>query len=332
MRRSLVLVLSVLLVVVLLGSVMGEAAPKKKTIGVASQHLSNDWNRGVVAGIRKAIKDSGHDIIHTNARGDTNQQVADVENFIARKVDAVIIAGGEGPAFGPVLQKLQQAGIPAITIDIPSPYALCNVTSDNFNGGEKLSLYVVNKLKAKGNIVVFDTPGWHSLTIRGRMLDTVIMDYPDVKVVTRFETSVVDAVNTSYQQMRSYLLSNPNVHAVYCTWGLPAIGASRAIRELGRVGEIFVVATDADQAVLQEMARPDSPLTAVFGQYPQMLGELSVNMANLALEGKRDMIPVEAYAPIIMIEKDNPGLWFSGTEIMKTEEAWKVLYPDQPLR
>ncbi len=295
-------------------------------IGAASQHLGNDWNRGVVAGLRAEMERLGHTLIHTNARGDTGQQVADVENFLERRVDAVIIAGGEGPAFEPVMRRLQQAGIPVITIDIPSQYTLCNVTSDNFNAGEKLALYTVNKMESSGNIVVLDTPGWHSLLIRGRMLEAVAMDYPDVKIAARFEVSVVDSVNYSYNLIRSYLLANPDTHAIYCTWGLPAIGASRAIRELGLQDEIFVVCVDADQAVLQEMLQPDSPLTAVVGQYPERLGALSVQMAELAAKGQTDIIPVEAYAPIILIEKTAPEIWFSSLEIMLPEEAWEALY------
>lgn len=64
-------------------------------------------------------------------------------------VDAVIIGGGEGPAFAPVMQKMAELGIPCITVDITSEYSTCNLTSDNFNGGEQLALYVTNKLGGK---------------------------------------------------------------------------------------------------------------------------------------------------------------------------------------
>ncbi|PNQ04085.1 hypothetical protein KU43_06575 [Mesotoga sp. SC_NapDC2] len=316
--------ISLLIAVMLAASIFLASGP---IIGAASQHLNNDWNRGVVKGLKDAFEAYGYEFIHTNARGDTGQQVADVENFLARKVDAVIIAGGEGPAFEPVMKKLQEAGIPVITIDIPSQYTLCNVTSDNFNAGEKLALYTVNKLGKKGNIVVFDTPGWYSLLVRSRMLDTVAMDYPDIKIVARFECSVIDSVNSSYEQMRSYLLSNPNVNSVYCTWGLPALGASKAIKELGLEDKIFVTCVDADQAVVHEMMLPNSPLTGVVGQYPEKLGQIAVQMADLAIKGEADKLPVEAYAPIILIEKDAPEIWFAGLERMLPAQAWEALYP-----
>jgi len=319
-----------LLVLFMVAIAVAGVSAQKKVIGVSSQHLGNDFNRGVTAGIADQAKKLGFQAIMTNAKGDTNQQVADIENFLSRKVDAVIIAGGEGPAFGPVMKKLRDAKIPVITVDIPSEYTLCNVTSDNFNGGEQLGLYVANKLKGKGNIIILDTPGWHSLDIRIRMLKSVIMDYPGIQIVQTIEASVNDAVNSYYQQVKSFLLANKNVQAVYCSWGLAAVGASNAIRELGLQKDIFVVCTDADQVVLNEMIKPDSPLTAVVGQYPNKLGQMSVDMAAAALAGMP--IPVEAYAPIILTEKDNPGAWFSSPSIMKPADVWKTLFPGTPLK
>jgi len=323
MKRFFIVILALVMAIVAFNAVIGTAAAP--IIGVASQHVTNDWNKGVVKGITTALEKLGYQMNHTNAQGNTNQQVADVENFITRKVSGVIIAGGEGPAFGPALKKLKAAKIPVVTVDIPSSDTLCNITSDNFNGGEKLSLYLVNKLGGKGKIVVFDTPGWASLAIRYRMLEAVLKDYPEIKIASRFEAGVTDAVNSTYQQMKSFLLSNPDVNAVYCTWGLPAIGASKAIKELKLQDKIFVTCVDADQVVLQEMNSSGSPLTGVIGQYPELLGSMSVDMLKVAMQGKAT--PLEAYAPIILIEKNNPTMWFSGTKILTPSAAWKALYP-----
>ncbi|MDR2480274.1 MAG: sugar ABC transporter substrate-binding protein [Treponema sp.] len=302
---------------------------KGLVIGVSAQHLTNDFNRGIHNGIDVRGKETGTEIIFANAQGDSNKQVADIENFLARKVNAVIIAGGEGPAFGPVMQKMKTANIPCITIDITSEYSTCNITSDNFNGGEQLALYVVNKTGGRGNILALDTPGWQSLIIRLRMLDAVIMDYPNLNVVQTIVLPTQDAVNNYYQQVKSYLMANKNINAIFADWGLAAVGASRAVRELGLTKDIFVVCVDADQIVLQEMLEPDSPLTAVVGQYPEKLGSTSVDMAVTAARGTA--VPREVYAPIILIEKTDPHAWFSSPSIMTPEETWKVLFPNAEL-
>ncbi|MDO4568454.1 MAG: sugar ABC transporter substrate-binding protein [Clostridia bacterium] len=296
------------------------------TIALSSQHLTNDFNRGILAGVTAMCNELGCRLITANAQGDSNQQVADIENFLTMEVDAVIIGGGEGPAFASIMQRMANEGIPCITVDITSEYSTCNVTSDNFNGGEQLGLYVTNKLAGVGNILALDTPGWHSLEIRLRMLDTVIMDYPNLNVVQTISIGTQDAVVNYYNEVKAYLQGNPDIDCIYCSWGLAAVGASQALRELGMQDEIFVVCTDADQVVLEEMRQADSPLTAVVGQYPDRLGSSAVTMAVAAALGQS--IPREVYAPIILIEKTDPNAWFSAPAIMTPDEAWSVLYPD----
>ena len=303
----------------------GAASGAGLKIALSSQHLTNDFNRGILAGVEAKAAELGAELITANAQGDSNKQVSDIENFLTMGVDAVIIGGGEGPAFAPVMQKMAEQGIPCITVDITSEYSTCNLTSDNFNGGEQLGLYVTNRLGGKGNILALDTPGWHSLEIRLRMLDAVIMDYPDLNVVQTISIGTQDAVNNYYKEVKSYLQGNSDIDCIYCSWGLAAVGASQAVRELGLQDQIFVVCTDADQVVLEEMRQDDSPLTAVVGQYPDRLGSGAVEMAVSAAQGNQ--VPGEAYAPIILIEKTDPNAWFSAPAIMTVEDAWTTLYP-----
>lgn len=302
----------------------GGNSGKGLKIALSSQHLTNDFNRGVLAGVKAKCAELGVELVTANAQGDSNQQVADIENFITMGVDAVIIGGGEGPAFAPVMQKLANAGIPCITVDITSEYSTCNLTSDNFNGGEQLGLYVANKLGGQGNILVLDTPGWHSLEIRIRMLESVIMDYPNLNIVHTISIGTQDAVNNYYKEVKAYLLGNSNIDCIYCSWGLAAVGAAQAVRELQMQDKIFIVCTDADQVVLEEMKKADSPLTAVVGQYPEKLGSGAVEMAVRSIGGTK--VPREVYAPIILIEKQDPNAWFSSPAIMTIDEAWNALY------
>lgn len=295
-------------------------------VALSSQHLTNDFNRGVLAGVESKAEELGLELVTANAQGDTNKQVADIENFLSMDVDAVIIGGGEGPAFASVMEEMAEKGIPCITVDIVSENSTCNLTSDNFNGGEQLALYVSNKLGGEGNILVLDTPGWKSLEIRIRMLEAVIEDYPDLNIVQTISVGTQDAVNNYYKEVRAYLQGNSDIDCIYCSWGLAAVGAAQAVKELGLQEEIFVVCTDADQVVLEEMRSENSPLSAVVGQYPDRLGSGAVEMAVSAAKGEE--VPGEAYAPIILIEKENPQAWFSAPAIMTLDEAWTSLYPD----
>lgn len=296
-----------------------------KTIALSSQHLGNQFNQGILSGVTEQAKKYGFKLVTANAQSDTAQQVADLENFVQMGVDAIIIGGGEGAAFENVMKQMDEKGIPCITVDMASALADCNICSDNFNGGEQMCLAVKNMLGAKGNILICDTPGWTSLEIRCAMLEAVVSFCPEMKIVDTISIGTEDAVNNYQKEVKAYLQGNPDIQWIFCDWGLAAVGAAQAVRELGMQNDIIISCVDADQVVLEEMRLDDSPLKVVVGQYPDELGAGAVDLAATALSG--GTLPTEAYAPIILITKENPEQWFSAPAIMTTDEAWDVLYP-----
>lgn len=306
-----------------LNGVTGDLAGK--TIALSSQHLGNQFNQGILAGVTAQAEKYGFELVTANAQSDTAQQVADLENFVQLGVDAIIIGGGEGAAFENVMKEMDAKGIPCITIDMSSSYSDSNVTSDNFNGGEQMCLAVKNMLGGKGNILICDTPGWTSLEIRCKMLEAVVDFSPDMNIVDTISIGTEDAVNNYQKEVKAYLQGNPDIQWIFCDWGLAAVGASQAVRELGMQDDIIVSCVDADQVVLEEMKLDDSPLKVVVGQYPDRLGSVAVDLCANALTGAT--LPTEAYAPIILITKESPESWFSAPAIMNTDEAWEVLYP-----
>lgn len=298
-----------------------------KKIALSSQHLGNQFNQGILEGVTAQAEAYGFELVTANAQSDTAQQVSDLENFVEMGVDAIIIGGGEGAAFENVMKKMKEKDIYCITIDMASDYADCNICSDNFNGGEQLALAAKNMLGGKGNILICDTPGWLSLEIRIRMLEAVIEDYPNMEIVHTISIGTEDAINNYQKEVKAYLQGNPDIQWIFCSWGLAAVGASQAVRELGMTDDIIITCVDADQVVLEEMQLEDSPLKIVVGQYPTELGSGAVDLCATALSSGK--LPTEAYAPIILITKEEPDNWFSAPAIMTTDEAWNVLYPEE---
>ncbi len=70
------------------------------------------------------------------ANQDLNKQLSDVEDFITKKVDAIIISGRfeRRPA---AIIKADKAGIPAITVDVAAEGVpvVSHVATDNYAGG-----------------------------------------------------------------------------------------------------------------------------------------------------------------------------------------------------
>jgi len=307
-----------------------EPAGKTHTIGLASFQQGNDWNLQVAQGAKEKIAELGWEVVHTDANADSNAQLAALEGFLTQKVDGVIVPGGMGPALQPAIDKLIEAGIPVVTIDLTIPNAVTNIYPDAYQATELLCVYALNKMQGQlGKYAHLGIPnsGWKAVDIRSELADK-IFEIEDWTYTGMMNSGLADAVNISMTATRSVLLANPDLNLVYSSWGMPAVAAARAIREAGMTDTVFVVNTDADRIVLAEMAQDDSPISAVIGQKPLVMGAMAVEALQKAFNGDTN-IPKITYAPFVVVTK-NPELLPPGVETLDPVKAWEVLYPGIP--
>jgi D-xylose transport system substrate-binding protein len=102
-----------------------------------------------------AAKELGAEVSVQSADGDSAKQVAQIENLISKKVDALVIVPKDGPTLINVLKEAKKAGIKVISYDrlIKSPDVDIYISFDNervgFMQGEALM-----KALPKGNVYV----------------------------------------------------------------------------------------------------------------------------------------------------------------------------------
>ena len=147
MRKLLAIMLS-LAMLLSIGAAMAE------TVGVATQHMGNAWNKNAVQAIKDVLEPKGFTINHQDGGGITANQVAAVENFITQKVDYIIVSGGEGGAFNEVSLKAKEAGIPVIAIDMFLDGGITGIMCDNWSGGVQMGIYAVNKMGGEGKYII----------------------------------------------------------------------------------------------------------------------------------------------------------------------------------
>ncbi len=114
-----------------------------------------------------------------------------------------------------------------------------------------------------------DAAGWHTLEVRKRSFEEVFRWFPDIKRIGEYhEVDPADPVNRAYAITKATLRANPDLKGVATTWGLPAVGAIKAIKEMKKEKQVCVISIDQEQALLAEMAKPDCPAVAVLGIEP----------------------------------------------------------------
>lgn len=158
-RRKVFQYTSIILAIIIIGGLAIIKTTKKSdkyVIGFSQCNSSEPWreamNKEVV---REAKLHPELEVIISDGNQDNSKQVADVENFIVRGINLLIISPNEAKPLTAVVEKAYRAGIPVIILDrkIASDSFTVFIGANNLVIGEAAGKYAKNLLKGNGRIV-----------------------------------------------------------------------------------------------------------------------------------------------------------------------------------
>lgn len=135
--------------------------PKGKwVIGLSNSYYGNTWRKQMVdsfEAVAKKAKEDGYiaDYEIQNGDGTVNAQIAQINSFILKGVDAICINAASPTALNNVIDKAVKAGIKVIAFDsIVTNESAYTMDYDFEKYGEECGQYISDKLGGKGNIVM----------------------------------------------------------------------------------------------------------------------------------------------------------------------------------
>lgn len=160
------------------------------TIGFSSKTNSDQFVKNIADAAEAEAAAQGVRLIMADARGDVNQQISDVENFIAMGVDAVIVIPQSVEGSAPVVGLCNEAGIPIVVCngDIADTNFTAFVGCTDQQSGEFLGQWFIENLPAGSNVCILEGPMGQSGQV-GR--------YNGFQAVGIFDTFNVLAIQTA---------------------------------------------------------------------------------------------------------------------------------------
>ncbi|WP_349305411.1 sugar ABC transporter substrate-binding protein [Bacillus sp. FJAT-50079] len=287
-----------------------------KKIGVAVIGTTHNFDRRAYQGMLDRIEELGGTAIPVDGERNDQKHIADIENLITQKPDAIIKELGDTEVYEPVLKKVHDAHIPLLTVDHSSPYSITNHLSDNYYIGEALARQVFEDIGGKGKIVVFNGfSGVRVCEIRYDMLKYVAKDYPEIEFIEpELQDIIPGTVEDARKKIQDLLVKYPNkgdIAAIWAAWDLPSIGAAQAVDAAGR-SEIKVYGVDAEPAAIELVADPNSSFAADVAQDPYKIGQAAVDSTARHLSGQD--LPKSIYVESKMITKTNAEAYLAEIE------------------
>jgi ABC-type sugar transport system substrate-binding protein len=238
-------------------------------IGFVAANLSAVTQARVAEKLESISKTNGWTMYTSNSAGSWENMNNLVENYVSKKVDLIVIAMGQANSLQSSLKAAKAAGIPVIGIDSEySELLTADILTNNWEMGAKVATYLVDRLDHKGNIIVFKFDQFYGTRYRGKALDVVLTEEPNIKVLEVHHLPPAGFVEDAQKTMESYLLKyGDKINAVWCAWDDPAYGVSLAIKAAGySQKDMFVVGIDGNERNLNMIFANNTPVVATIIQ------------------------------------------------------------------
>lgn len=107
--------------------------------------------------------------------------MSQIDNFIAAKVDMIILNAADSKGIGPAVKRAKDAGIVVVAVDVAAEGADATITSDNTQAGEMACKYITDRLKGKGNVVIINGPPVSAVQNRVEGCQTEFKRHPTLR-------------------------------------------------------------------------------------------------------------------------------------------------------
>ena len=234
---------------------------------------------------------------------DVNNQTNQIDNFISSNVNLILLGAADSKGIAPAVMRAKQAGVTVVAVDVGAEGGVdATVTSNNKQAGTKDGVYVAERLKGKGQIVIVNGPPVTAVTDRVAGFLEEIKKHPDLKIISQ-DQNAGGSRDGGLRVMSDLLTAFPHIDAVFAINDPTAIGCDLAAKQAQRK-EFFIVGVDGSPDIVPFLKDPTSLIAATAAQDPYLMAEEAVKIGYDIIEGKK---PKEdpTLIPVGLITREN---------------------------
>ena len=282
-----------------------EPAPGKRVIGVSLLTLTNPFFTEIADQLRDEAARHGYEVVVVSGENDAAKQNHQVQDFVARRVDAIVLSPCDSKAVGQPVRRANAAGVPVFTVDIacldPGAQVVSHVATDNYAGGRQAAEAIREALGGRGGKVgVLDYKEVESCLLRVKGFKDALAEHnrnAAGKVEIVAELPCGGARDRGYKSMEDMLQANPDLAAVFAINDLSALGARAALEKAGRADRVKLIGFDGQPE--GKKAIGEGKIYADPVQYPGRIGRTAAALIARYFDGeeveKEVLIPPGLY-------------------------------------
>lgn len=259
------------------GGEVRESGPS--SIAVIPMGTTHEHWKAIHAGAVKAGQELGVEIIWKGPQkeDDREQQIAVVEDMIARGVSGIVLAPLDKTGLRQVVREAKMAGIPTVCVDsgLEGDDHLSFVATDNYDGGVAGAKRLAEVLDGQGKVIMMRAMvGVESTGAREQGFLDEIQKYEGIEILSDNQYGGV-TVESGYQMAENLLNRfRDDVTGVFTPNESTTFGMLRALTDAGLAGKIKFVGFDTSDKLIQALEAEE--LDGLVLQNPFKMGEEGV--------------------------------------------------------
>jgi ribose transport system substrate-binding protein len=289
-RRALTAALTVAATLALpaCGGELAGGTPHQLRVGFVPKSLNQEYWVNTEKGAQAGAKSVHAQLLTKAAQDDTQimEQIDLVENLLAQKVDALVIAPSDSDLLKPVLDKAAKK-IPVVLFDSDIPGwkpKTAYVGTPNEKGGEIAGRYIAKLLHGRGTLAIIS--GVPGSEVGIQRVDGVKKGLKEAHARTKVVKEVTGQFdrNQAVGAMEDIIQSDPHVNAVFAANDQMALGAIQAIAAHKKTKQIKLIGFDGALEATQHILAGD--MQATIAQDPYGMAKIGVQEAIAKLHGR----------------------------------------------
>jgi inositol transport system substrate-binding protein len=272
------------------------------TIGVSLLNLSSEFIVMLDRTMEAKAKELGVRLIVNDAQRSAERQVQQVENFVAQKVDAIILNPCEVEASSPAVDRATEADIPIVNVNSETRSRPTAFVGSRDEESARLAMeYIAKRLGGAGNVLMMQGfMGQAAQLKRDAGAREVLSKNPGLKLLTEqtAEWDRAKAMTLMENWIQSY---GPNVNAVFAQNDEMAMGALSALEQAKLKHRVVVVGIDSIRDALQSVK--DGRLDATVFQDAR--GQASAALETALAIVRKQPYEKQKYIPFQLVTREN---------------------------
>ncbi len=293
-------------------------------IAVIPKGTSHEFWKSIHAGAIKAQQELGAQGTKVNViwkgplrEDDRDQQIQVVENFVARRVNGIVLAPLDSTALVAPVENAMHARVPVVIIDsgLKTDQVVSYISTDNFKGGQLGAAHLAKILNDRGSVILLRYQvGSASTEEREAGFMDEIKKHKDIKVIS--SDQYAGATRDSAYQAAQNLLNRygKEVQGIFAPCEPVTIGVLMALKDIGKAGgTVQLVGFDSGTQSVDGLKSGD--VQGLVVQNPMKMGYLGV------------MTMVEQIQKKKVAKRIDTGVRVATRENMNEQDIHELIYP-----